>query len=644
MNRRNFLKTSAMATLAALPGIEALAATSSDRPNILWITMEDTSFFMGCYGDPIAKTPNIDRLGEQGTRFTNAWATASVCSPARSALITGMYVNQLGCGHHRAYVRIPEHIKGFPTYLRQAGYYCTNNSKTDYNFTTPEQMIKESWDVSSGKANWTHRGAEQPFFSVFNFADSHQSRTSVNSYTRFKKLYQSKLTPEEITAPDEVTLPPFYNDTPQMRKAYARMYDCITLVDKQIGALLKKLDDDGLAENTIVFLYTDHGQGMPRFKSSPFGLGYRVPLIIRVPKKFRHLADLRPGTTNDQIVSFVDFGPTVLSLCGLDVPKNMTGIPFLGPKKGKSKDYFFGCLDYSGESEELSRTVSDGKYLYVRNYMPHHSYTQPFLYFDHAEIATYMKQYKKAGTLTPSAAEYMAESRPAEVLYDLKNDPWEINNLAAEPKYKKILERLRKINRQKILSLRDIHFMHPYLIKTLPDDTTASQIRMDPKAYPLEKILETAELTGAGPSVIGRQVKLLNDPNSMIRYWAIIGIYSQDWKKANIQQALLKCLDDPAPYVRYEAAMLCYKYSKNKKAKKVLIEGINEDHPWLVYHAVRKIQLLFDDAAEFIPAINELKEKRKTVKDHTKAYNINCCIAGIENHLTGKYAQPHDAY
>jgi arylsulfatase A-like enzyme len=649
MNRRSILKYAGFSVAVhAISGCvksQRLTAKSrTPRPNILWVTLEDTSFFLGCYGDKFAHTPNIDRLAEEGARYTSAWATGSVCSPARSALITGMYVGQLGAGHHRSSVNIPDYVKGFPAYLRQAGYYCSNNSKTDYNFKNARQLTKEAWNESSGKAAWEKRAPGQPFFSVYNFIDSHQSRTSVNSYDLFKKNIQSQLSPDEIADPAKVILPPFYNDTPDMRRAFARMYDCLTAVDKQVGKLLKKLDDQGLADDTIVFFFGDHGQGMPRFKSTPLGLGYKVPLIIRVPEKFERLANLKSGETYDSIVSFVDFGPTVLSLCGVDVPKHMAGVPFLGPQKGKPKKFFYGSLDYSGETEGLSRTVSDGRYLYVHNYMPHLSYVQPFLYFDHAEIVTFMKQYKKAGTLTESAAEYMADKRPPEVLYDLEKDPWEINNLVDDPKYRKILNRLRKWNREKILSLRDAHFMHPWEMKTRAPDQTVCQIRYDPALYPLKKILSTAELTGMGESVLKKQLSLLNDSEPLVRYWAVIGLASQNRQSGIVQQALLNLLDDQVPYVRYEAAMLCYKHSKNSKAKEVLLTGLNEEHPWLVYHAIRKIQLLGNDAADFVEAIKELKQRFQKIRYRGRFHGIQSCVTGIENHLAGRYAEPNDDF
>jgi hypothetical protein len=473
---------------------------------------------------------------------------------------------------------------------------------------------------------------------------SHQSKTSVNSYEMFQRVVQSRLEPEEIREPDNLPLPPFYNDTPEIRKAYARMYDCITLVDKQIGEILAKLEEDGLAEDTIVFLFSDHGQGIPRFKSTPFGLGLRVPLIIRVPEKFRHLAPLEPGTSDDRIVSFVDFGPTVLDLCGGQLPAHMSGVPFLGPKQGPPNEYFHGSLCNSGESEELSRTVSDGRHVYVRNYMPHLSYAQPFLYFDSAEIARLMKEYRDEGTLTRSAAEYMAPTRPPEALYDLENDPWEIHNLAGDPEKAPILQNLREANRKHLLQIRDLHFMHPWERKRRAGVGPECELRLDPKAYPFESILRAAELVGKGETTLQQQLKGLTDSEPMVRYWSVIGLQSQEWTSERILRPLRDLLEDAAPYIRQEVAAMCYKHNKDARAKEILIEGLKSESSRLVLQAVRKIQLLKEDAADFIDDLRALSNRIPTMKDDEKAYSIQSCITGIENHFAGRYAQPNDDF
>jgi len=366
-------------------------------------------------------------------------------------------------------------------------------------------------------------------------------------------------------------------------------------------------------------------------------------MIVRVPEKFRNLLELQPGTTSDAIVSFVDLGPTVMNIAGIKVPDYMGGVPVMGPGKVKKK-FFFGSMNDHGAAEDHCRCVCDGRYLYTRNYMPHLAYTQSQLYNDAAEILTFMRQDQKAGILKGPAAEYMAPTRPAEVLYDINNDPWQVNNLASEPKYRKILDELRALNRQKILEIRDLHFLHAWEIETRAGDKTACEIRDNRRVYPLEKILEIAELTGKGPAALEQQLSALDDIEPMVRYWAVIGLQSQDWRTDAVQKVLLKLLDDDAPYVRYETAKLCYKHSKNAKAKQVLIDGIKESHSILVNNAMRKIRQLSEDAADFIDEIDQLKRTYKNLKDKKKIYEIGTSIVDIENYLAGRYAKPNDAF
>jgi len=296
-----------------------------------------------------------------------------------------------------------------------------------------------------------------------------------------------------------------------------------------------------------------------------------------------------------------------MNIAGVNIPDYMSGVPVLGPGKIE-KTFYFGGMNHNGSAEDHCRNVYDGRYFYLRNYMPHLPYTQSQIYNDGAEILTFMRQDYKAGILTGAAAEYMAPTRPREALYDLKNDPWQVNNLANDPKHQKILNKQRARLREKILEIRDLHFLHAWEIETRGKDKTACEIRSNPDVYPLNKILEVAELTGGGASVLGRQLVALTDIEPMVRYWAIIGLQSQNWQKDAIQKQLIKRLDDDAPYVRYEAAKLCYKYSKNQKAKDVLVTGINESRSILVNNAMRKIRQLDKDAADYIPELKQFKE------------------------------------
>ncbi|MEE3218890.1 MAG: sulfatase, partial [Planctomycetota bacterium] len=280
-----------VATVCAVTGFAA-----EESPNILWITAEDMSAVLGCYGDDYATTPNIDRLAEQSVRYTHAFATAPVCSPSRSCLITGCYAPSLGTQQMRSAFPIPTHMQGFPALLRRRGYYTSNNVKTDYNTANWKQITAASWNESSNNGHWRNReDKSRPFFSVFNLMTSHQSRSMVWPHARFVKEVQSRLAAGEIHDPAQAPLPPYYPDTPVVRRTVARFYDCVTAMDKEVGALLKQLADDGLAEDTIVFFFSDHGTGLPRHKRARLDSGMHVPLLIRFPDKFKHLAAAKPG-------------------------------------------------------------------------------------------------------------------------------------------------------------------------------------------------------------------------------------------------------------------------------------------------------------------------------------------------------------
>jgi N-sulfoglucosamine sulfohydrolase len=407
----------------------------TNRPNILWISLEDTSPRFGCYGDPVARTPNIDRLAAGGTIFRNAFSTAGVCAPSRSAIITGMYQTSIGTHHMRTthkneftpelptpyYAVIPPYVKTFTEYLRAAGYYCTNNRKTDYQFEAPFT----AWDECSADAHWRNREEGQPFFAVFNPILTHES-----------SMWEKDSNPPLVTDPDRVVLPPYLPDTPRSREALARQYDNIAQSDKIVGRLLDQLEEDGLAENTIVFLWSDHGEGLPRAKRWPYDAGIRIPLIVRYP------GQLAEGQTVEQLVSLVDLAPTVLSLAKVGVPAHMQGAPFIGPK-AKEREYVFAARDRYDEAYDMVRAVRDSQFKYIRNYYPEKPYLL-WIPFSHKHpIFQEMRRLQLENKLTHPQTLLLQTSRPVEELYDCANDPYEINNLADDPAYGEILERMR---------------------------------------------------------------------------------------------------------------------------------------------------------------------------------------------------------
>ena len=414
------------------------------RPNILWISVEDISPDLGCYGDKNAVTPTIDRLAAEGVRFTRCFTHAGVCAPSRSGIITGCYPPSIAT-HHMRCKGIPYNdVRCFPEYLRQAGYYCTNNVKTDYQFDVPAT----AWDENSNKADWRGRDQGQPFFSVINFITTHESQIRDPSPAT-KKLVE-KLKPEQRHDPAKMIVPPFYPDTPIVRRDIANYYDNITAVDGQVAGVLKKLEEDGLAEDTIVWFWGDHGRGMPRYKRWLYDTGLNVPLVVYVPEKWRkHVrpdnADaLKPGSTIDDLTAFVDFAPTVLSLAGLHRQDGFQGQAFLGPHRvAKPRDYVYGHRDRMDETYDLIRTVRDKRFRYIRNFMPWQPYSQDIAYMNEMPTMQEWRRLHAEGKLTGPAADWFRKAKPVEELYDTELDPYEVNNLAEDPRFSVTLERLR---------------------------------------------------------------------------------------------------------------------------------------------------------------------------------------------------------
>jgi arylsulfatase A-like enzyme len=359
------------ALIPAIPAITGPVAHSAEqppeRPNILWLVSEDNDTYLGCYGDKLARTPTLDKLATEGILFERCFAQP-VCAPSRFTLITGMYAAGHGPAEHmRAQGKIPPWLKGFPTLLRKAGYFTSNNAKTDYNSPI---NIKETWIFSGRNAHWSKRSSGQPFFSVFNHEVTHESC-----------LFPEKDIPFDFkpTDPQQVRLPSYVPDTPEMRADWARYYDHMTVMDQQIAAKLKDLKNAGLADDTIVFYYSDNGGVLPRSKRFLQESGTHVPLIVYFPPKWRHLAPAPPGSRLKEPVSFVDFAPTILSLAGIKIPDYMQGRAFLGPARA-TNDFVFLTRDRMDERYDMMRSVADSRWLYIRNYRPDLPYVQPLEY------------------------------------------------------------------------------------------------------------------------------------------------------------------------------------------------------------------------------------------------------------------------
>lgn len=575
------------------------SSRSRNRPNILWISCEDISPHLGCYGDRDAITPCIDGLAEQGVRYSHVFTTAGVCAPCRSAIITGIYQSTLGTHHMRCKAELPSFVKPFPTYLRDAGYYCTNNSKQDYQFKTPDGV----WDESSKTAHWKNRKDKtQPFFAVFNFTGCHES--GIANEAKYKQVTE-KLTSDQRQDPSQLTLPPYYPDTPIVREDWKRNYELITAMDIWAGELIQELKDNELYDDTVIMYWSDHGVGLPRAKRWLYDSGTRIPLVIRIPESYRQPGQAQPGTVNDDLVSTLDFAPTVLNLAGIELPKHFQGRAILGSDLTEKRDYVFGARDRMDERYDIIRSVRNKRYRYIRNYEPFKPYYQ---YMNTPEKGSTMKELRRVhseGKLPAAAALFMADSKPPEELYDLQADPHEINNLASDKQHLKTLQMMRDVHLQWVVDTRDIGLIPESEIERREEKTAARyNILLEASPDLIKRIRNVANLAIGGTENMDRLIAALDDEDSAVRFWAAIGIGNQGIAASSAEQKLEKALADEAPCVRIAAARAMLKLDKPQQALATLKRELKSEHQW---GRLRAAIVLGESGELARPLIPELK-------------------------------------
>ncbi len=607
-------------TLTAHPGphvfcgqdfFSKLDSKPARPPNILWITAEDLSPNLGCYGDAYARTPHLDALASQGICYKGAFATAPVCSPARSCLITGLYATSLGTQRLRSQFPVPQFVRGFPAWLGEVGYFTANNVKTDYNLFNEAAFIRDCWNECSMNAHWRNRKPGQPFFAVFNLMTTHQSRTSVWPPAQFEKEVGSQLAPEERHDPARAPLPPYYPDTLEARRQWARYHDCITVMDKEVGKILKQLSEDQLDEDTIVFFYGDNGMGLPRGKRCLWDTGLQVPLLVRFPEKYRWMAPVAQGTATDRLVSFVDFAPTILSLCGIRAPAHMQGEAFLGRYARPPRKYVFGARDRVDEAFDLSRSVRDHRFLYIRNFMPHCSWFAPEAYSDGSTFRRELRQQADQNKLGGGPLTYTAPRKAIEELYDTQADPHQVHNLASSAEHKEILERLRAVLHDWMLSSRDAGFLtEPQMRERIGESGTPLDLAQSESKYPLARLLDAAGLVGR-PEAVSRQTILLKDPEDGIRYWAAVGLRAAGTNAQPAHAVLREALTDPSPVVRIEAAAALAGMDETKDSLPLLAKELNEQPPDVALHAARALQLLEGRSKPVWPIMRQVLERAR---------------------------------
>jgi arylsulfatase A-like enzyme len=578
-------------TFLLLPAQAILA-----QPNILWITTEDQSPILGAYGDSRAVTPNLDRLAAQGTLYRNAFASAPICAPARSTLITGVHATSLGTPHLRSEIPIPDSIRILPEYLREQGYFTTNSSKTDYNFSADGR-----WDENRPQAHWRNRPPGRPFFSVFNFTRTHEGSANSLDEDFFGRLKTRQ-------DPAAIQLPPYYPDTPEMRRIWARYYDLIALIDLQVGDVLRELEADGLLDETIIFFFSDHGHGLPRYKRWLYHTGLHVPLIVRVPEKYRTLAGTRPGEKRNEIVSFVDLAPTVLNLTGVSVPPHMQGRPVLGPNRAPEREYMVATRDRADDVYEVSRAVLDNQYIYIRHYLPHDPYIQSSDIFSERKAGFRELHRARAEGLLPPAGEAMYGPKGVEELYDLTNDPHELKNLAGSSEQSAVMERMRLRLRNWILETKDTGFLNEAEVMIRSEGSSPYEMARAPNQYDLERILEAAAKVGDPTIPVRTLSSLLRDRDSGVRYWAAMALQARGQGDPAAIEALQGALTDASPIVQITAAESLCVWNHGREALPVLSKYLKDDRPWLALQAAISVRRLGNSAA---PILEDIRETRR---------------------------------
>jgi arylsulfatase A-like enzyme len=538
------------------------AGTGNDKPNILWLTSEDNNVtWVGCYGNPHADTPNIDALAKEGFRYEHCYANVPVCAPQRSTWITGVYSLSMGTHPMRSRNEIPhDRIKYYPDLLKANGYYVGNSTKTDYNIGGRDD--KEPWD-NAGKVKWEDLKKNQPFFQIVNSTSSHESK-AFGDVT------------DTIHDPDDIQLKAYHPDLPGVRGSYAKYHDAVKRMDSEIGESLKKLEELGLADNTIVIYNSDHGGVLPRSKRFLFSSGIHCPLIVRIPEKYKHLYPAKePGSTVDRIVSFIDMPKTWLSLTGTEVPGYMQGDIFLGKDKDDEKDFHFAFRGRMDERNENARAVFNKRYVYIRNYMPYVPWMQYLEYLFRQKATQAWAEHVESGKATEVQARFF------------------------KPKG----FTMRKALREWQLEIHDSGLLpESEMVKRAKDNgLTIYDMVRDPKLYNLPALLDAADLAlEQDKKNLPKLKKLMGSDDSGLRYWGIVGCFLLD----DASEAYT-CLNDESHEVRAMAAWLLVRSGHKAEGLECLMQMI-EEKSYATLKVLNIIDWLGTTGEELIPLITEV--------------------------------------
>jgi uncharacterized sulfatase len=577
--------------LASVCFLSASASWCAEQPNILWISCEDISPHLGCYGDRFAITPTLDQLARRGVRYTHAFATCPVCATNRSSIITGMYPTTIGTHYMRCDATLPDHVRCFTEYLRAAGYYCSNNAKTDYNFKHPPA----AWDDSSDKASWRGRQPGQPFFAVRNFTGTHESQIWPRGAAHERTT--RSLHERERQDPARLPLPPYHPDTPESRRDWANYLENITQMDHDVTQLLAQLEQDGLADKTIIFFWSDHGMGLPRGKRWLYDSGTRVPLIVVVPQAFRVPGQAEPGTVSEELVSAIDLAPTVLNLAGVEIPDHCQGRAFLGRNLSPPRDLVFSTRDRMDERYDIARSARDKRYRYIRNDMPWKPYAQYLNYGDRNETMKALRRLHASGQLPQAARLFMTDHKPPEELYDTARDPHEIHNLAASDhaEHQHALARLRAALHTWADETNDLGLIpEPLVVESQRNHGNRMALLRAPEADGLmAQIRQIAIPDVRGQSLVDRCLAGLECPHAAVRYWCVVRLANTVLETPSLDPSvqsgctdrLIHALTDNAAIVRVAAADQLCRMQFLQHGLPALIRELANPDPWIRLHA-----------------------------------------------------------
>ncbi|MGO4166261.1 sulfatase-like hydrolase/transferase [Novosphingobium sp. PhB55] len=596
-DRRSILRNGAFGAAAAAAGpLSAKAAKPGpgEMPNFLWFTSEDNFPIIGAYGDTLARTPTIDMLARKGVLFDRAYCVSPVCGPSRFSILTGM--NPAACGSAEDFGStdevLPRSVRGYPEYFKDLGYYTANNQKKNYN--SQFDYVMDMWDESSEQAHWNKRRPGQPFFSVFNTFTTHES-------CLFRPL-DGKVTSDMVGQ----KIPPYLPDSPGVRRDFTTFYNAMEKMDGEFAARLKEIEDAGLADDTIVFYYSDNGGITPRGKRFCYDLGLRCALVVYVPPKWQHLSPWKPGTKVTDPVTFNDLMPTVLSMVGTPPPAHVHGLALFGPHRGERQKYAFGGRDRMDERYDLTRTVTDTRFRYIRNYNPHRPWGQHVEFMMQAAGYRDWEAMHLEGKLNAVQDRFWGE-KPYEELYDVQTDPHMVENLADGPVHRAKLAELRSALDAQMLAINDNGL--------IPEACSAEGYvnSRAPGAYPIREAMRMAALAASRSSDLTPFLNGLRHENEIIRYWAAMGLLIAG-EHAQPHMAAIKAamLGDPSVATRIVLCEALVRQSNDHDALVTLgtIIDVEDDGP-LRLQALAAIEYCGEKARPILPAI-----RRSAKEDH----------------------------